>query len=245
MKIITVAAIKGGTGKTTTAAAIAQAARASKKKVLAIDLDPQANFTYCLGADQTEAGSYDLLHGADAAEIVQRTAQGIDVIAGASDLATEKTKAASLYRLRDGIEPIKENYDYIIIDTPPTISEVTYNALMASTHVIISLLADGFSLQGLYQITDIINQIQAHNDKLKILGTVITQYDNRPKVNRYLKEVITDKGQEIGAPLLCTIRKGIAITEAQAMQQSLFDYAPKSKPAQDYKELYKIISKRR
>lgn len=240
MKIITVAAIKGGTGKTTTAAALAQA---SKKKVLAIDLDPQGNLSFCLGADLNRAGSYQLLHGAPPEEVTQRTDQSIDVIAASSDLATEKTKAASVYRLQEALEPIKKKYDLIIIDTPPTIGEVTYNALQASSHALIPLLADSFSLQGLYQIMDIITQL--NNPRLKVLGTVINQFDSRPKISRYLQEVIAEKGQEIGAPLLYTIRKGIAVVEAQALQQSLFDYAPKSKPAHDYMELYKIISKRR
>ena len=243
MQIITAAVIKGGTGKTTTAAALAQAAAAAGKKVLAIDLDPQANLTFTLAADQNRQGSYQLLHGADPQQLIQRTPQGIDVIAASPDLATERTAPASAKRLQAAIEPLR--YDYIIIDTPPTMGELTFNALQACTGLIIPLEVDNYSLQGLYQITDIAHQMQRHNPKLKILGAVLTRYDNRPKINRYLRDVIADKGKEAGAPLLAEIRKGVAVTEAQAMQLSLFDYAPHSKPAQDYKRLFENISKKR
>lgn len=242
MQIITTAVIKGGTGKTTTAAALAQAAQVSGLKVLAIDLDPQANLSFILSADQNKDGSYQLLHGGDPLQLIQHTAQSIDVISASPDLATEKTKAASAKRLQEAIEPIKKKYDYIIIDTPPTMGELTFNALQACTGLLIPLETDYFSLQGLYQITDIAHQMQAHNSNLRIIGTVITKYDKRPNINRYLKDVLTDKGKETGAPLLCTIRKGIAITEAQAMQTNLFVYAPKSKPALDYMTLFDTIN---
>ena len=241
MQIIATAVIKGGTGKTTTAAALAQAAAAAGKKVLAIDLDPQANFSYFIGADQNSGGSYELLHDADPAQLIQRTEQGIDAIAASPDLATEKTTPASAKRLQAAIEPLKKEYDLIIIDTPPQMGELTFNALQAATGLIIPLETDNSSLQGLYQITDIAHQMQRSNPDLSIIGVILTRYDARPKLNRYLQEVIAEKGEEIGAPFLMGIRPGIAIREAQAMQQSLFEYAPKSNPAKDYKELYNRI----
>ena len=243
MQIITTAVIKGGTGKTTTAAALAQAAAAAGKRVLAIDLDPQANFTFTLGADQNEAGSYELLHEAEPKSLIQSTEQGIDVISASPDLATEQTKAGSIKRLQEAIEPLKKSYDFIFIDTPPTIGELTYNALQACTGLIVPLEADNNSLQGLYQITDIAHQMQGHNPELEIIGVILTRYDNRPKINRYLKEAITKAGAEAGAPFLGAIRAGVAIREAQALQQSVYDYAPRSKPAQDYKALFEQISK--
>lgn len=241
MQIITAAIIKGGTGKSSTIAALSQAAAASNKKVLAIDLDPQANLSFFIGADQTRPGSYQLLHGADPAQIIQYTKQGIAAITASPDLATERTAPASAKRLQAAIEPIKGDFDFIFIDTPPQMGELTYNALQASTGLIIPLETDNSSLQGLYQIIDIAHQMRHSNPNLSIVGIVLTRYDARPKLNRYLKEVIAQKGQESGAPLLMGIRAGIAIRESQAMQQSLFDYAPKSKPAQDYKTLFEMI----
>lgn len=239
--IITAAVIKGGTGKTTTCAALAQAAADAGKRVLAIDLDPQANFTFAIGADQNSPGSYALLHGTPAAELMQHTAQGIHAIAASPDLAAERTTPASAKRLQKALEPVKGQFDLIVIDTPPQMGELTYNALQASTGLIVPLETDTNSLQGLYHIADIAQQMQHSNTGLSIIGVILTRYDNRPKINRYIKSVIEEKAQEIGAPYLMEIRNGVAVREAAAMQQSLYDYAPHSKPAADYKKLYKIV----
>lgn len=240
-KIIATAVIKGGTGKTTTAAALAQAAAADGQKVLAIDLDPQANLTFFLQADQNQPGAYQLLHGTPAADLVQRTPQGLDVIAASPDLSAEKTTPGSAKRLQRAIEPLKGDYDWIVIDTGPQMGELLFNALQATTGLIIPLEADSNSLEGLYQITDIARQMQGSNPQLSIIGTVLTRFDPRPKINRALQEAIATAGAELQAPIVGTIRPGAAIKEAQTMQQSLFDYAPKSKPAQDYKKIYETI----
>lgn len=245
MQIITAAIIKGGAGKSTTIGALAQAAYASGKRVLVIDLDPQANVSSFIGADPAEAGTFELLHGASPEEVIQKTEQGIDIIAASSELATEKTTAASAKRLQAAIEPLKRKYDYIFIDTPPQMGELTFNGLQASTGIVIPLETDRGSLNGLYQITDIVREIQQSNPKASIIGTILTRYDARPKINKYMRDVIAEKGKEEGAPLLAEIRPGIALREAQALQKSLFEYAPKSKPAQDYMQLFEIIANRR
>ena len=241
MQIITVAVIKGGSGKSTTAAALAQAAAKAGKRVLAIDLDPQANLTFFLGADQNSGGSYQLLQGADPAQLIQGTAQGISVISGSPDLATERTKPGSAKRLQDALQAVRKDFDFIFVDTPPQMGELTFNALQAATGLIIPLETDNSSLQGLYQIADIAHQMQNTNPGLRIFGAILTRYDSRPKLNRYLSDIISEKGQEIGAPLLMGIRPGIAIREAQALQLSIYDYAPNSNPAQDYKKLFEVI----
>jgi chromosome partitioning protein len=241
MRTITAAVIKGGTGKTTLTAALAQAGAAAGKRILAIDLDPQANLTFILGADQSAAGSYQLLNGAQAAELIQETKQGISVISASPDLATEKTKAGSARRLRETLEPLKKKFDFAFIDTPPQMGELTFNALYAATGLLIPLETDNSSLQGLYQVTDIARQIQQSNAKLRILGAIIARYDPRAKLNRYFKETIEKTCEEQKIPFLPAIRSGIAIREAQALQESLFKYAPTSKPAQDYQKLFEII----
>ena len=180
MKVITAAVIKGGAGKTTTCTALAQAAAADGKRVLAIDLDPQGNFSFFIGADQTAPGSAK--------------------------------------RLQRALEPLKKKYDLVFIDTPPQMGELTFNALQASTGLIIPLETDHGSLQGLFRIVDIAHQMQRHNAGLTIYGVILTRYDNRPRLNRYLRDAIRDQGEDIGAPLLMEIRAGIAVKEAQAMQ---------------------------
>ena len=239
MKIITTAVIKGGTGKTTTAAALAQCAADQGKKVLAIDLDPQANFTAMLSGRQ-DGASLKALHGApniNLKEIIQTTPQKIDLLAGDPDLTAEKTTAGSISRLKEALDPVKRSYDLIIIDTPPQMGELVFNALMASTGLIIPLEADLNSLKGLMQITGIAEQIRQKNTRLKVLGAVLTRYDGRSNINKHIKGVI----ESSGAKVIGTIRPGIAIKEAQSLQRSLYDYARRSKPAQDYLALYNKI----
>ena len=243
MQIITVATVKGGAGKTTTAAALAQAAVFRGKRALLIDLDPQADLSFMTGADLNAPGSYELLHGTPAREVIQSTEQGIDIMTASTDLAAEKTTPASALRLQEGIAPIKKNYDLIVIDTPPQISEPLFNGIQAATGLVIPLEADGNNLQGLFQVVAITQQIAGNsNPGLKILGTVLTRYDGRAKLNQYWQETIATQGAEAGAPYLMAIRSGIAVKEAQALQISLFKHAPKSKPALDYMALYEKIT---
>lgn len=239
--VLTVAVIKGGTGKSTTAAALAQAAAADGKKVLAVDLDPQANLSFFLGADKGK-GSYDLLCGTPAAETIQETEQGIDIMAATADLAALKTAHGSARGLRKGLEPIKESYDLIIIDTPATVGEMHFNALAASDKLITPLEADTNGLQGFYQICDLSDRIrETLNPNLKKPAAIVARYDGRPKINRYLRDAIRQRAEERGAAYLGEIRTGIAIKEAQGFQESLYTYAPKSKPALDYMAVYKAI----
>jgi len=246
MQIITIALQKGGTGKTTTAAALAQAAvydLRRRKKVLAIDLDPQGNLSFALGAAPAEGNSYKLLQGAAPADLVQRTGQGIDVIPACPDLSTIRSGKGSARRLQKALEPVKSKYHMIIIDTPPTAGELQYNALQAADGLIIPLRADTYSIQALYQITDTARQIQESNPALTIRGYILTEYNQRSTLARQMAAAIERVGAEVGAPYLGAIRGAVAVREAAALQQSLFEYAPKSKPAEDYRALYDKIRK--
>lgn len=242
--IITIAIQKGGTGKSTTAAVLAQAAAHDGRKVLAIDLDPQGNLSFALAADTSKPGSYDLLQGTSPGQLIQRSAQGMDVIPANWNLATVTSGRGSARRLQTALKPVKKNYDYIIIDTPPTAGELQYNALQAADGLIIPLQADIFNLQSLYQITGTAQQIQGSNPALSVLGYVLTQYDGRSTITRQMKETIETKAAGMNVPYLGAIRAAVAVKEAAALQRSLFDYAPKSKPAQDYMELYTKITER-
>lgn len=242
MQIITAAAIKGGTGKTTTAGALAQAGAKAGKRVLAIDLDPQASLSIWLHANLQHPGSYDLITGrAGPDETIQATPSGIYIMTGNANLTAIKTKPGSARRLEQALRPILQAFDLIMIDTAPAMGELQNNALYASTGLVIPLETDSSSLQALYQIVDIARHIQQDNPALKICGTVLTKYDARPRINRVLRDAIKENGAEIGAPLLAEIRTGVAIREAMAMQQSIFEYAPRSKPAQDYAALYQKL----
>lgn len=242
MEILTVAIQKGGTGKTTTAAALTQAAAFKGKKVLAVDLDPQGNLTFALNANNGTGGSsFDVLHGTAAADVIRTAAPFVDVIPAAWELSTEKTSRGSARRLQEALEPIKSNYDLIIIDTPPTAGELQYNALQAATGLIIPLQADIYNLQSLYQITDTAKQMQQSNPDLQIKGFVLTKIDNRSTIARQMQENIIVAANKIGVGYLGSIRTGVVIQEAAALQQSLFEYAPNSKPASDYLALFEHI----
>lgn len=243
MEIIAIAIQKGGTGKSTTAAALAQAATYRGQKALAIDLDPQGNLSYALAADTSGAGSFELLEGATPADVIQKSAQGMDVIPASWSLSTITGSRGSARRLQKALEPIRSNYDIIVIDVPATAGELQYNALQASTRLVIPLQADVYNLQSLYQITDTARQIQKSNKGLQIRGIVFTQYDGRSTISRQLKETIIDRAEAARVPYLGTIRAAVAVKEAAALQQSLFEYAPKSKPAQDYLNLFDTLIK--
>lgn len=239
VQIICCYSTKGGSGKTATATALAQAAAQDGKRTLAIDLDPQANMTYSLSADPQQAGSLEFINGQ--APNLQHSPQGMDIISANADLATLTPRAGSANRLKRVLWPLEAQYDFIFIDTPPALGEHSMNALAASTGLLIPLETDMHSLQGLIKTVEIAHRMQESNPRLRILGTVLTRYSPRSRINIYLSEQIRTKGQEAGAPLLGTIRQGIAYREASTLRRNLFEYAPKSNPALDYMALYRAI----
>lgn len=241
MQIIAVANQKGGTGKSTTAAALAQAAAAQGKKALAVDLDPQGNLSFALNADMHRGTSFDLLEGKPAARLIQRSSTGPDVIPASLNNATISSSRGSAKRLRAALLPVEWGYDVIIIDTPPTAGELQYNALQAATALIIPLQAEIYSLQGLYQIAETAEQIKGSNPALTAAGVILTRHNDRSTIARQMQENIKGAAQQMAIPFLGAIREGVAIREAQALQVSLYEYAPKSKPALDYMALYRKI----
>jgi chromosome partitioning protein len=243
MNIYTTAIIKGGAGKTTTAAALAQYAAFTGRKVLAIDLDPQANLTTALNA-VPGVGSYELISDkrVKPGQVIQTTPQGLDVAAASPTLAALSSFKGSGYRLARALAPLKNVYDLVIIDTPPAIAETTYNALIASNGVIIPMETDKSNLAGLDKIVALANEIkQTANPDLQFLGALLTRYEQQANLNQYLKGVIKERCNLYQIPFLNVIRKGIAIKEAQAFEKNLYEYAPNSKPAQDYKELAELL----
>lgn len=240
--ILTIANQKGGTAKSTTAAALAQAAAHKGRRVLAIDLDPQGNLSFFLAADVARAGAFEVLDGQPAADAIQATAGGLDVIPASWNLQTITSSRGSARRLKAALKPVAGRYDLIIIDTPPTAGELQYNALMAADSLIIPLQADIVGLQGLYQMTDTARQIQQSNPDLTITGYILTRSGGRSTLARQLADTIQAQAQEMGIPFLKAIREAVAIREAQTLQRSLYEYAPRSKPAADYLELLDTIT---
>ena len=242
MQILTIANQKGGSGKSTTAAALAQAAAHRGRRVLLADLDPQGNASFFAGADATRPGAFEVLEGLPAAEAIQATAGGLDVIPASWNLQTISSGRGSARRLKAALEPLQGRYDLIIIDTPPTAGELQYNALMAADTLVIPLQADIVGLQGLYQMADTARQIQQSNPALTIRGYILTRSGGRSTLARQMAETIEARAQEMGIPFLMAIREAVAIREAQTLQRSLYEYAPRSKPAADYMDLFTLLT---
>ena len=241
--VITTATHKGGTGKTTTAATLAQAAAHKGKKVLCIDLDPQGNLTFALDAQPARRGAYSLFNGATAADAIRTTSQNIDIMPASPELATVTTGPGSARRIGHALEPIRGEYDYIFIDTPATSGELQYNALMAADGLIIPLLADTYNVQTFYQITDTADAIRKSNPEIKTLGFILNMHDPRSKIVKHMEKAILENAAALGVPYLGSVRASVVIREAAALQISLYDHAPKSKPAQDFMRIFETIDK--
>lgn len=248
-EIITVINQKGGVGKSTTAQNIgAGLHQLHKKRVLFIDLDAQGNLSYSLGANQEAYSAIDvLMDNCEIEKAIQKTPQG-DLIRSNADLSNIETllkNTGKEYKLKEVLEPVLNNYDYIIIDTPPSLGLLSVNALTASTGVIIPSQADIFSLQGIGQLTKTIEAVKKYcNPNLKIKGIVLTRYSSRSVLSRDIAEMLEATAKQLNTKLYKTnIREGIAIKESQINLTSIFSYAPKSNPAIDYKNLIKEVLK--
>ena len=231
---------KGGTGKSTTSHALSAGLTARGFKVLVIDTDPQGNLSYSMGSETDTKGLYEALNGESVVDIIQHTAQG-DIITSSSQLVgADKifTEFGMEYLLSEALMPIKDNYDYIIIDCPPQLGVLTINALVASTDIIIPITADLYAIQGLSQLLSNIEKVRRRpNPNLLINGILLTRYSSRSILSRDLKESIESRASDMGTKVYNTIiRESVAIREAQTQRMSIFDYAPASNPAQDYND---------
>jgi len=233
--IFTVVNNKGGTAKSTTAAALAQAAAHRGRRALAVDLEPQGNLSFYLKADTGRPGVYEMMQGEPAT--IQATETGPDAIAASPNITTLTSSRGSARRLLAALDPIKGQYDLIVIDTVPTAGELQLNAMMASDGLIIPVLHDIESLQGLYQILDIAKRLP--NQALTQTGGVfIPRYRPDSNVKRHMVQTIREKCKALHVPYVGEVREGKDVQEAHTFQENLFSYAPSSKPAIDYIALY-------
>ena len=239
MEIITVANQKGGVGKSTTVHALGRGLSLQGRRVLFVDLDPQGNLSYSMQATRSNTTAYELITGrAAAADTIQRTPQG-DLIPASPLLSgadIELHRVGKEYRLKEALQPIRADYDFILIDTPPALGILTINALAASDSVIVTAQADIFSLQGIGQLSATIDAVRTYcNPALIIKGVLLTRHSSRAVLSRDLTEMITDTAAQLNTTVYKTvIRECIALKEAQASRQDIFNYAPRSNAATDY-----------
>jgi chromosome partitioning protein len=245
-KVISISNHKGGVGKTTSAINIGAGLNKLGKKILLIDLDPQANLSQSLRLISQERNIYRAIRGEQKLEPIE-VLKGLEVIPSTLDLSGAEIElsgeAGREYILRELVEPLRRAYDYIIIDSPPSLGLLTINAFTASDEVLIPLQAQFLALQGLTKLMEIIEKIKARLNKgLRVGGVLITQYDSRKILNRDVVATIQAHFKE--AVFKTVIRDNVALAEAPTQGADIFRYSPKSYGAEDYLSLSREILKR-
>lgn len=245
-KVISISNHKGGVGKTTSAINLGAGLNKLGKRVLLIDLDPQANLSQSLGLVDQERTIYGALRGEYKLQPIPVVA-GLDLIPSTLDLSGAEIEmsgeAGREYILRELVDPIKGSYDYVLIDSPPSLGLLTINAFTASDEVFIPLQAQYLALQGLTKLLEVIDKITKRlNKELRVGGVFITQYDGRKVLNR---DVVATIGAHFQDQLFKTmVRDNIALAEAPSQGLDIFRYNPKSYGAEDYLSLSQEVINR-
>lgn len=227
---------KGGVGKTTSAINIGAGLLELGQRVLLVDLDPQANLTLSLGIGRQPVTIYESMMGeSDLSPVTYKP--GLDVITSSLDLSSAEmelvNEAGREFILRELFAGVDDQYDFIIIDCPPSLGLLTLNALTSSQQVIIPLQTEFLAMQGLAKIKQVIQKVKLRlNKELHIGGVLATMYDARKVLNRDVVETI----KKYFGPLLfeAYIRDTVALAEAPAQQQDIFTYSRSSNGAEDY-----------
>lgn len=239
-KILSISNQKGGVGKTTTTGAIAAAFTKKGYRVLAIDLDPQGNLTFSVkGDNEMSASIYDVLKGDVKPQHAIQHLGVCDLISSSillSGTELDYTESGREYLLRDAIAPIKSYYDYIFIDTPPNLGILTVNAFSTSDYIIVPVVSDIFSLQGLAQLHESVQHVKDYcNPNLEFAGILLTRFNARTVLGREILGTAEMIAKSLDIPLFKTkIRSSVVVCEAQSAQISILKYSRNNSAARDY-----------
>lgn len=247
MYVLAVANQKGGVSKTTSSQALAVLLNKQGKKTLAIDLDPQGNLSFAMGANLDDTPTmYNVLKGElSAADILQSTESGdllpANILLSGAD--TEFTSTGREYLLREAIQGLLPQYQYAVIDCPPSLSVLTINAFAASDYIIIPSIADVFSLQGMAQLSNTIQRVTKYcNAHLKVAGILLTRFNKRTNLSHHIQKLLDNATKNMDTVLFNTvIRNAVTVQESQYQRENMLDYDKKSNAMQDYADFLKEL----
>lgn len=247
-QVITITNQKGGVGKTTTAAALMTGLSQRGARVLGIDLDPQGNLGFSLGLE-IGAGftTYDILtRRRSIYEAISPTNYG-DVIPSDIMLSTaevEFTAPRREFMLAEQLQMVQDQYDFVIIDTPPALNILTINAYVASTGIIIPMEPEILSLVGISQLRDTFVTVQrSYNPGLKVIGILMNKFNHRLRLHREVLDMAKEVAEQLDTQVFASkVRASVDVATAPAYGQSVLAYKPKSNPAMDYRKIVDVVA---